>query len=173
MEGGTYFFTVVTYQRQKILASPENIEFLRDSFRKVIEEHPFTIDGFVALPDHLHYIWTLPKGDSDFATRWRLIKSTFSRKCSWGFPQETEISRMKKGERTIWQRRYWEHVIKDDLDFGRHMEYIHYNPVKHGLVSAPRDWPYSSFHRYVRAGVCDPNWGASVFLDFDPIIGKE
>jgi REP element-mobilizing transposase RayT len=105
MEGGTYFFTVVTYRRQKILSSPENIESLRDSFRKVIEAHPFTIDGFVALPDHLHCIWTLPKSYSDFAMRWRLIKSTFSRKCNWGFPQESEISRMKKGERTIWQRR--------------------------------------------------------------------
>jgi putative transposase len=170
-EGGTFFFTVACYRRQKIFAIPQNVELLRSAFRGVISTHPFSIDAVVVLPDHLHCVWKLPKGDSDFAMRWRLIKSAFSRRCSWEIPKEIEASRMKKGERMLWQRRYWEHTIRDDSDFMRHLEYIHYNPVKHGYVNAPQDWPYSSFHRYVREGVYDQSWGQARVWNLGPLLG--
>jgi putative transposase len=139
MEGGTYFFTLVTYNRQRLLCLPTNVSLLRDAFGYVIGKHPFTIDACVVLPDHLHCIWTLPQGDSNFSTRWRLIKSYFSRKCDTLLPENLSISQQKKQERAIWQRRFWEHLIRDEVDFKNHVEYIHYNPVKHGLVQAPKD----------------------------------
>ena len=111
----------------------------------------------MVLPDHLHAIWTLPEGDADFSTRWRLIKSNFSR----DLPRSERIStsRAAKSERGIWQRRYWEHQIRDEEDLARHVDYIHFNPVKHGLVARARDWPHSSFHRLVAAGLLHPDWG--------------
>ena len=178
--GGTYFFTVVTYRRDKILCAPVNVMLLRQIFKKVMERHPFNIDAFVLLPDRLHCIWTLPQGDSDFSMRWRLIKSYFTRKCQkpvgWVEQSETQqkiSSRLKKKEQTIWQRRFWEHLIRDDQDLIQHVEYIHYNPVKHGLEKAPKDWEYSSFHRYVRNGVYDSEWGAGVEMKFDSEVGGE
>ncbi|MDO8828043.1 transposase [Methylophaga sp.] len=125
-----------------------HIDLLKTAFRKVKLAHPFDIDAIVVLPDHLHTIWTLPVNDADFATRWRLIKSNFSR----GLPSTERInnSRKQKSERGIWQRRYWEHLIRDDLDYQRHVDYIHFNPVKHGYVDKAVDWPYSSIHSFIK-----------------------
>ena len=172
-EGGTYFFTVVTYQRRKFLCVPENVALLREAFRYVMARHPFKIDAFVLLPDHLHCIWTLPEGDGNFSTRWRLIKSYFTRKCATVCRGHPSASRRRKGEQAVWQRRFWEHRIRDEGDFIQHLEYIHFNPVKHGLVQAPRDWQYSSFHRYVRRGIYDPTWGADEEISFRVSVGSE
>ncbi|WP_458789442.1 REP-associated tyrosine transposase [Adonisia turfae] len=147
-EGGTYFFTVVAYNRQQLFETPEMVELLRASFRKVKQRHPFTIDAIVILPDHLHCLWTLPQGDANFSTRWRLIKSEFSRHCPEEYKQLRSLARYKKQEQTVWQRRFWEHLIRNEDDFARHVEYIHYNPVKHGLVQNPHDWPYSSIRLF-------------------------
>jgi len=151
--GATYFFTVVTCDRKKLLCHDENPNLLKKAFEIVKTRHPFTIDAIVLLPDHLHCLWTLPPDDNDFSNRWMLIKSMFTRSCHDPFHNALTNSRIAKRERNIWQRRFWEHRIRDDEDRNRHMDYIHYNPVKHGLVNSPVDWRYSSFHRYVKAGV--------------------
>ena len=153
--GGCYFFTVNLAERRLRLLT-DNIELLRAAFRDTRRRHPFTIDAIVVLPDHLHAVWTLPGGDDNFAIRWQLIKAGFSR----GLPRVERVSasRSRKGERGIWQRRYWEHTLRDEDDFARHLDYIHFNPVKHGLVDRVRDWPFSSFHRMVRLGVHPENW---------------
>ena len=156
--GGCFFFTVNLADRRLQLLT-ENIDALRDAVREVRERHPLTIDAMVVLPDHLHAVWTLPDDDADFSTRWRQIKSAFTRKLPEG--RSISPSRLIKGERGIWQRRYWEHTIRDEDDFGRHIDYIHINPVKHGLVTRVRDWPHSSFHRMVKLGAYpeDGNFG--------------
>ena len=138
----------------------EHIDELWTAFRETRRYHPFTTDAVVVLPDHLHAFWTLPEGDADFATRWRLIKSAFSRNLAAGEPISN--SRATKGERGIWQRRYWEHTIRDENDFGRHVDYIHINSVKHGLATRVGDWPYSSFHRMVRLGVYPEDWAGDM-----------
>lgn len=149
--GGTYFFTVNLAQRRDNTLLVDRIHLLRQAFRLVIASHPFVIDAMVVLPEHLHCIWRLPDGDDRFDIRWRLIKTVFSRAM---MPDERiSTSRERRNERGIWQRRYWEHVIRDDEDWRRHLDYIHYNPVKHGYVQRVRDWPHSSFHRFVRQGV--------------------
>ncbi len=173
IKGGTYFFTVVTYKRRRILTEPGNVSLLRKAFRQVMDNHPFTIDAFVLLPDHLHCIWTMPEGDRDFSKRWRLTKSYFSRKCDATHKNIPSRSRRKKKELAVWQRRFWEHLIRNEQDFVKHIEYIHYNPVKHGLAKAPKDWEYSSFHRYVREGVYDLEWGGGENIMFDDAIGRE
>ena len=160
IKGGTYFFTVVTYNRRPFLCDLDNVELLRQAFQYTTQRHPMKIDAFVLLPDHLHSIWTLPENDHNFSMRWRLIKSHFSRHCQDKYNGIASKSRRSKQERAFWQRRFWEHTIRNDQDFAKHVEYIHYNPVKHGLVIAPKDWKYSSFHRYVRAGFYDEFWGA-------------
>jgi putative transposase len=156
LPGGCFFFTVNLAERRLQLLT-DHIDLLRRSFRDIRARHPFTIEAVVVLPDHLHAIWTLPDGDADFALRWRLIKSAFSRKLTLG--ERISASRADKNERGIWQRRYWEHTLRDECDFARHMDYIHFNPVKHGLVTRVRDWPYSSFHRMVKLGVYPIDWG--------------
>jgi putative transposase len=171
--GGTYFFTVVTYGRKNIFANIENVTLIRKAFRHVMEKYPFTIDAFVLLPDHLHCIWTLPDGDMDFSNRWRLIKSFFTKKCLSEYRNIANESRVKKKEQAVWQRRFWEHLIRDDNDYEKHVEYIHYNPVKHGHVKSPKDWIYSSFHKYARQGKYDLNWGAGEPIKFDEAIGCE
>nr|WP_245309621.1 transposase [Bradyrhizobium retamae] len=138
----------------------EYVETLRAAFRETRQRHPFAIDAVVVLPDHLHAVWTLPDGDRDFSTRWRLIKSTFSRRIA---PDEAvSASRAAKGKRGIWQRRYWEHTIRDEDDLVRHIDYIHINPVKHGFVTRVRDWPHSSFHRMVRLGIYPEDWALTL-----------
>jgi len=157
--GASYFFTVNLADRHRSLLT-DNIALLRSAFEYVRARHPFVIDAIVILPDHLHVIWTLPERDSDFALRWRLIKTVFSRGLPHG--ERRSKSRQEKGERGIWQRRYWEHLIRDDADHARHVDYIHINPVKHGLVPRVADWPHSSFHRFVQAGMLPKDWAGGV-----------
>lgn len=155
VQGASYFFTVNLAERNLHLLT-EHIGLLRDSFRMVKAAHPFIIDAIVIMPNHLHTIWTLPVGDSDFSTRWGLIKAGFSRKLP--STERVSKSRRSKGERGIWQRRFWEHLIIDDDDYQHHVDYIHYNPVKHGFVKNVFDWPYSSFHHCVSLGLLSMDW---------------
>ena len=138
----------------------EHVQMLRDAFRYTRMHHPFAIDAIVVLPDHLHAIWTLPEGVSDFAVRWRLIKSAFSQALSSG--EHVSPTRAMKGERGIWQRRYWEHTLRDECDHSRHVDYIHFNPVRHGYADEVWQWPYSSFRRMVRLGVYPLDWAGDV-----------
>jgi putative transposase len=135
--------------------------------------HPFKIEAIVILPDHLHCLWTLPAGDADFSTRWRLIKSYFSHHCATTYQGRVSVSRQRQQEKAVWQRRFWEHQIRDETDFIRHVEYIHYNPVKHGLVKAPIEWEYSSFRYYIRTGRYSADWGGGARLTFPQDIGQE
>src|SRR5215469_16062723 len=147
--GGTYFFTVNLLDRKSDLLV-RKIELLREVVKKVRHDKPFHIDAWVVLPDHFHCVWTLPQGDADYATRWKNIKTMFSKQIP-----TTEITsgvRTRLHERGIWQRRYWKHTIRDDRDYAAHVDYCHINPLKHGLVAAVRDWPFSTFHGYVQAG---------------------
>ena len=173
IKGGTYFFTLVTFKREKILTRPENLLVLRHAFIDVRRQHPFEIDAIVLLPDHLHCVWTLPDDDHDFSTRWRLIKSHFTRNCDDKFKPKPFGSRAEKKEQALWQRRFWEHLIRDEEDYLRHVEYVHYNPVKHGLVSTPGDWQYSSFHRYVEMGKYRHDWASSGNITFHGAIAGE
>ena len=157
--GGTYFFTIVTYQRQPIFANPDNIFFLRKTVATVKSEMPFTIFGAVVLPDHLHFIWQLPLGDSAYSKRIGKIKVLFTQSLTEKSKQENSISRIKHRESNIWQRRFWEHTIRDEEDLENYLNYIHYNPVKHNLVSCPHLWQYSSFHSWVKNKGLDCNWG--------------
>jgi len=173
IEGATYFFTLNTHNRNCFLCLPENIKLIRQAFQETMKLHPFVIDAIVFLPDHLHCIWTLPNGDSNYSMRWMLIKKHFSRNCQIIYEGDVSKSRLSKGERAFWQRRFWEHTIRDEHDYIKHVEYIHYNPVKHGLVEAPKDWIYSSFHRYVKLGIYDEMWGSGERIIFDSSIGNE
>ena len=148
--GATWFFTLNLADRKSALLTT-HVDLLRASFTHVMRLHPWHIDAIVVLPDHLHALCTLPAGEADFALRWRLIKTGFSRALPYG--EHISASRQLKGERGIWQRRYWEHRIRDDDDFSRHVDYIHHNPRKHGHVEHIADWPWSSFHRYVAVGL--------------------
>lgn len=159
LPGGTFFFTLVTYQRHPILSSPGNIQILKNAFKYTLDRYPFSIVASVILPDHMHFIWMLPEDSSDYSTRWRLIKSHFTRNWHGKSSTSESISRRQKGEADVWQRRFWEHLIRDENDLSNHVEYIHYNPVKHGLVKAPAEWKYSSFMRYVRDGNYALDWG--------------
>ena len=155
--GGCWFFTVALAERHNNHLLVEHIDTLRKAFRYVKERHPFHIDAIVILPEHLHCIWTLPKGDTNFSTRWSLVKTAFSR----ALPslERRTLSRVKRGERGVWQRRFWEHLVRDEEDCRRHVDYIHWNPVKHGWVDTVVDWPYSSFGQFVERGVYPVNWG--------------
>ena len=157
--GGTWFFTATLLDRRSHLLV-DRIETLRAATRWTIERHPFGIDAFVVLPDHIHAIWTLPVGEADFSLRWRLIKQRFSR----SIPRVEPLSpaRRTRGERGIWQRRFWEHLIRDDADYRRHVEYCYINPLKHGLVRRVCDWPYSSFHRDVARRQVPEDWAGEI-----------
>jgi putative transposase len=155
--GGTFFFTVTLRDRSSHVLT-DHIELLRAAFRAVHREHPFRIDAIAVLPEHLHAIWTLPPGDDGYPGRWRAIKSAFTRAV---VKSGLTVTRNAKGEYALWQRRYWKHTIADELDFQRHVDYIHYNPVKHGWVEQAADWPHSSFHRYVALGVLPVNWAGN------------
>lgn len=171
--GATFFFTVVTYQRKKVLCLDENANLVKQAFATVKERHPFKIDAIALLPDHIHCIWTLPQDDRDFSNRWMLIKSYFTRQCKESNKNDITASRISKREQCVWQRRFWEHQIRDEKDFKAHVDYIHYNPVKHGLVKSPKDWLYSSFHREVKAGMYDNDWGVNNEVEFDAGVGHE
>ncbi|WP_018971816.1 REP-associated tyrosine transposase [Rudaea cellulosilytica] len=153
--GGTYFFTVNLADRSSRLLV-DRIDDLRASVRLVKQRHPFEIVAWIVLPEHLHAIWTLPQDDADYSTRWALIKAGFSRRI-----ERSEVispSRRAKGERGLWQRRFWEHQIRDGIDLQRHVDYVHFNPVKHGHALRAADWRYSSIHRYVRLGDLPGDW---------------
>lgn len=172
--GGTFFFTAVTYRRTQILTKSDSRVILREVILEVRQKYPFTIEAWVLLPDHLHCIWTLPENDGDFSKRWGLIKARFSRKVKpllFNYSWMTE-SKERHRESTIWQRRFWEHQIRDDEDLHNHLDYIHFNPVKHGLVSSPVDWPYSTFHRYVEHGLYPANWGENMVFPANMNFGE-
>jgi putative transposase len=159
--GGTFFFTVTLEDRRsKILVG--QVDHLRNALRAARRERPFTIDAIVILPDHLHAIFTLPQGDFDFSGRWRRIKGHFS---SALIDAAVELDRRPNGGLALWQRRFWEHTIRDEADFSRHVDYIHFNPVKHGYVQCVRDWPHSSFHRFVKEGILPNDWAGDVGHD--------
>jgi len=155
-KGASYFFTVNLANRKSTLLL-DKIDTLRQSIQTVKQRHPFKIDAMVVMPDHLHAIFTLPLDDNDYANRWMLIKSSFSRHIPKG--EQINPSRASKRERGLWQRRYWEHLIRDDKDYNAHVNYIHYNPVKHGYVQQAVKWPHSSIHRYIKKGDISKNWG--------------
>jgi putative transposase len=155
---GNYFFTLVTYQRRPIFINPDNVRNLKIAINKVKKNYPFSLNAIVVLPDHLHCLWRLPENDNDFSTRWRLIKRYFS--------IEMGTSVNHRNEKEVWQRRFWEHLIRDENDWSKHMDYIHYNPVKHGLVMSPADWPHSSFGYYVEKGLYEKNWGSNAPISF-------
>jgi putative transposase len=159
-EGGSYFFTVVSYQRKQILCDKPIRDALRDAIKVVQARYPFKIDAWSLMPDHLHCIWTLPEDDADYAKRWSIIKRKVSIVCAHQYKNDACMmaSKEKRRESTIWQRRYWEHQIRDQNDFNRHVDYIHYNPVKHGLCEQPVEWPYSTLHREIKAGAYPSDW---------------
>lgn len=161
--GGTYFLTLVTYQRQPLFADEENVAKLRRAIATIKQEKPFNIIGAVVLPDHLHFIWTLPPNDANYSWRVSRLKVLFTRSLNnyQSLPQKISYSRQKHREKNVWQRRFWEHTIRDETDLAHHLDYIHYNPVKHRLVSCPHLWQYSSFHRSVAAGLYTLDWGCS------------
>ncbi|MBP8296984.1 MAG: transposase [Burkholderiales bacterium] len=158
VHGGLYFFTVALTNRRESLLT-DHISSLRSAFQVVRARYPFVVEAAVILPDHLHMLWQLPPGDAAYALRWRLIKKCFSRSLPGGEPRTA--SRIAKGERGIWQRRYWEHVIRDERDLARHLDYIHFNPVKHGHAPRAADWPHSSIHRHIRLGLLPEDWGGA------------
>ncbi len=149
--GGKYFFTAVTKNRKPWFNNENHIDCLRQAFRQTLLEKPFVIEAIVILPDHLHCIWQLPDGDSDFSSRWREIKKRVSR--------DLDRKINHRNERQVWQRRFWEHQIRDEIDWQNHLDYIHFNPVKHGLVQQVKDWPWSSFHKFVAKGWYPNDWG--------------
>lgn len=159
--GAAVFFTVVTHQRRRFLTGPLARRCLRAAVVAVRAECPFETAAMVLLPDHLHALWVLPPGDAAYARRWRRIKGEFTGRylAEGGEEGPRSDSRLHRRERGLWQRRFWEHTIRDEEDFEQHCHYIHYNPVKHGLVRCPRDWPYSSFHRWVRRRAYPRDWG--------------
>jgi putative transposase len=157
--GGTFFFTVTLADRRSDLLVRE-IDLFRSAYAAAGRRHPFETVAICVLPDHLHAIWSLPQGDAGFPERWRLIKRAFSR--ALPSPSVRSASKVAKRDKGIWQRRYWEHAIRSDEDLVRHVDYIHYNPVKHGLVPRVRDWRYSSFHAHVRHGDLPEDWGGDM-----------
>jgi putative transposase len=166
LSGGTYCFTAVTYNRLPILDSPKSRSILHSAWMDVNKRFPFTTIAVCLMPDHLHCIWTLPEGDSNYSVRWKEIKRLYTKGFlqKIGTDQKVNESRQKRKEAPVWQRRFWEHAIRNEDDLKCHVEYIHYNPVKHGIVENVADWPWSSFHRYVNEGLYDSQWGQGLDL---------
>ncbi|MGA9398589.1 MAG: transposase [Anaerolineaceae bacterium] len=171
--GGTFFFTIVPYQRSTLFIDEANVGLLIKAIEEVRKKLPFEIIAQAIMPDHLHSIWELPVEDTDYPTRLRLIKSFFTRRFKRGKEDIQTSSRLLKKEQTVWQRRYWEHQIRDEKDLERHIEYIHYNPVHHGLVELPTEWKYSTFHRYVEDGLYTVDWTADVIFKDRNDVGRE
>lgn len=161
--GSTYFFTLVSYQRRPILCDEVIRKLLRVAVQNVRVQRPFEINAWVLMPDHLHCVWTLPDGDTDYSTRWAQIKRSVSRFCNADMKLPPAVSELRRKHRdsTIWQRRFFEHQIVDEDDFARHVDYVHFNPVRHGHAESVAAWPFSTFHRYVRAGILPEDWGGS------------
>jgi putative transposase len=165
LRGATYFFTV-NLQDRGARHLVDHVADLRSCFASVKAAHPFRIEAMVVLPEHLHAIWTMPADDADFSRRWMLVKQAFTRRLqASGLLDESAAVPRAKGRRSLWQNRFWEHQIRDEDDLERHVDYIHFNPVKHGWVLRARDWPYSSLHRYVREGVVGADWGISAAIE--------
>jgi len=154
VNGGIYFFTLVTHGRKPILCEEQALTRLKAAFRYAMKKRPFHIHGLVILPDHIHCIWKLPEHDDDFSTRWNMIKRYFS------IGMKGDVNHRR--EKNIWQRQFWEHLIRDEEDLQRCLDYIHYNPVKHGYVNRPCDWAHSSFKDNVRKGFYEMDWGSSI-----------
>ncbi|MGF6147590.1 Transposase and inactivated derivatives [Kingella potus] len=155
--GGTFFFTVkLADPKSRLLV--EHIGLLRTAYTDVCKMYPFETLAVCVMPNHLHSVWTLPLGDADYSLRWRLIKSRFSAHLP---AADRSASKLRRGERGIWQRRFYEHTVRDETDLQRCADYIHFNPVRHGFAATVRDWPFSSFHRLVRAGILPPDWGGT------------
>ena len=163
--GGSYFFTLVTHSRRPIFINSDNVNKLKNAINKVKIKHPFSLNAMVILPDHLHCLWKLPENDKNFSRRWRLIKRYFS--------MEVAEKINSRGEKEVWQRRFWEHMIRDEEDWRKHMDYIHYNPVKHGLARAPKDWEHSSFNYWVEKGFYGKSWGSMETMVFTDINEAE
>ncbi|MCZ7660971.1 MAG: transposase [Xanthobacteraceae bacterium] len=159
LAGGTYFFTATLADRGSDLLV-RHVDLLRQAYRTTQERHPFETIAICILPDHLHAIWSLPDGDTNYPLQWSLIKGGLSRRLP-AAPTRS-MSKIRHREKGIWQRRYWEHAIRGDRDLARHVDYIHFNPVKHRLVTRVRDWPHSSFHREVARGALPQDWGGDV-----------
>jgi putative transposase len=159
--GGTFFFTLVTEGRSRFLCQETARIILRTQMQLCQKRWPFSIEAIVLLPDHLHALWVMPAGDSNYSLRWAWIKKEFTK--SWleagGEEQGVSDSRRRNRRRGVWQRRFWEHMIRDENDYERHFDYIHYNPVKHGLVARPQDWPHSTFHLWVKRNIYPLEWG--------------
>ncbi len=172
-DGNTWFFTLVTAGRRPILCDERLRPLLKEALSDARKRWPLRIDAWVLLPDHLHCIWTLPDDDGDFSRRWGWIKKEFGKRARLvvGAAHPTGSTQAKR-ESGIWQRRFWEHRIRDEADYAAHCDYIHYNPVKHGLADSPMAWPYSTFHRFVREGIYPPDWGERE-PDLDPQTGRE
>jgi putative transposase len=168
--GGTYFFTVVSHQRRPFLAEPRSRQCLHEAFEKIRQKWPFAIVAISLMPDHLHTIWTLPPEDAKYSLRWKRIKEEFTRTylAAGGRELPQSESRMRQGQRGIWQKRFWEHTCRDEEDLKRCLDYVHYNPKKHGLVTSLADWPWSSFHRFVELGEYPREWGKE-----DPCPGDD
>ncbi|MDO8417266.1 MAG: transposase [Agitococcus sp.] len=166
-KGGSYFFTKVSFKRRKILCDEPIRQAMRDAVRKVRQAYPFEIEAWVTLPDHIHAMWTLPSDDADFGKRWGLIKCYVSRQClEYAAPVDMlSLSNIKRDEMGLWQRRFWEHQIQNEADFAKHMDYMHFNPVGHGLVERVMDWPYSTFHRCVNKGIYPMDWAVSMSVE--------
>ena len=162
VKGGTYFFTVTLINRHSNTLT-QHIDLLRESVKITQQRFPFEIIAWVILPDHLHAVWQLPIDDSDYSSRWRAIESHFVRGLK---KQGLTVDMREDGRALMWQRRFWEHTIKDEADLRRCVDYCYINPVKHGLVNAVVDWPYSSFHRDVKRGIYPANWaGSNISVD--------
>jgi len=175
-KGNIFFFTVVTYRRQAFLCLKESRAVLGEIIKETQATLPFNIEAWVLMPEHIHCIWKLPEGDNDYSKRWGKIKAGYTKrvgKTLVGKRENISGSRTKHREQVVWQRRFWEHQIRDERDFELHCNYIHYNPVKHGLVSSPKDWAYSSFDEYVKRGIYPRDWGSMEVVAFPGAIGGE
>ncbi len=171
--GGTFFFTIVTYKRMNLFSLQGNVDLLLDVFHEIQQRHSFDVIAQVIMPDHIHSIWKLPHDDIDYPNRWRLIKGTFTRKMIGRSNLDVPLSRKKKNEQTIWQRRYWEHTIRDNIDLERHIDYIHFNPVHHGFTDRPYKWNNSTFRRYVDEGYYPLEWSTDLLFKDVKGVGSE
>ena len=166
--GARYFFTLVTHQRARLFEDAANIDKWRLAVEKVRQRRAFCVEAEVVLPDHIHIVWTLPEGDADFPTRIRLVKTAFTKMLTAGRSDDGVSVR-----RDVWQSRYWEHLVRDERDFKAHVDYIHLNPVKHGLVESPGDWPHSTFGAWVERGAYDAWWGSDAMPPLPEWVGNE